>query len=102
MFLPQDLTTSEQELVAAVTSQLLDHRSPSTTAEERAVRHEAAEVAAEMIWEARRQSQASDEYDNEDLDEDLEQSGYHQRLARLREANLAIQDAEDEEADRPL
>jgi hypothetical protein len=100
MFLPQDLTTSEQELVAAVTSQLLDHRSPSTTAEERAVRHEAAEVAAEMIWEARRQSQASDE--DEGLDEDLEQSGYHQRLARLREANLAIQDAEDEEADRPL
>jgi hypothetical protein len=102
MFLPQDLTTSEQELVATVTSQMLARRSASTVAEEQAARLEATQVAAEMIWEARRQSQASDEYEDEDLNEDLEQSGYHQRLTRLREANLAIQEAEDEEADQPL
>src|SRR6266508_4496808 len=66
MFLPQDLTTTEQELVASITSQLLAGRSPSTAAEETTVRHEAAQVAAEMIWEARRQDQMSDEYDDQE------------------------------------
>ena len=101
MFLPQDLTTTEQELVASVTSQMLAGRSPSTAAEETAVRHEAAQVAAEMIWEARRQDRMSDEYDDQEVAEDLEQSGYHQRLARLRATNRAIQEAEDEDTDQP-
>jgi hypothetical protein len=97
MFLPKDLTSSEEELAASVTRQLLAHRCPSTPAEERAVRQEATEVAAEMIWEARSQHQASDpENDDQDL---VESSGYHQRLAKLLETNLAIQEMEDREAD---
>jgi len=101
MFLPPDLTTAEQELVATVTKQLLAHRSPSTPAEEQAVRHEAAQVAAEMIWEARGQQQMED-LEEEGLGEELAKSPYHQRLARVRAENLAIQEAEDEDADRPL
>jgi hypothetical protein len=101
MFLPPDLTTAEQELLATVTNQLLAHRSPSTPADEQAVRHEAAQVAAEMIWEARAQQQMEDP-EEEGLEEELAKNPYHQRLARLRAENLAIQEAEDEEADRPL
>src|SRR5262245_24745251 len=53
MFLPLDLTTSEQNLVASVTRQMLEHRRPVGTDEERLVRHEATQIAAEMIFEAR-------------------------------------------------
>jgi hypothetical protein len=53
MFLPLDLTSSEQDLVDSVTRQLLDHRRPVGTDEVRVVRHEATQIAAEMIFEAR-------------------------------------------------
>jgi hypothetical protein len=103
MFLPKDLTASEEDLVASVTRELLNRRCPSTSEEEQAVRYEAAQVAAEMIWEARRHHQAVtpeilEDPEEEGLEEELAASGYHQRLARLRETNLAIQEAEDREA----
>ena len=101
MFLPNDLTASETELVASITRQVLESRSPSTSAEETAARQEATELAAEMIWEARRQSEQYEDED-QDLEQDLAQSPYHQRLAAARARNLEIQEAEDEEADRPL
>jgi hypothetical protein len=98
MFLPKDLTSSEEDLVAAVTRDLLANRRPSTSAEERAVRQEAAQVSAEMIQEARSRHQ-TDDPEGQDLDRDLANSAYHQRLARRREANLEIQELEDREAD---
>lgn len=99
MFLPKDLTSSEEDLVAQVTRELLAHRCPSTPAETDAVTQEAAQVAAEMIWQARARQQTTDP-DNQDGDEGLaESSGYHQRLAKLLETNRAIQELEDQEAD---
>jgi hypothetical protein len=100
MFLPNDLSSSEQELVATVTRQMLEHRRPSTPEEEQAVRHEAAQVAAEMIQESRASHRADDPEDT-DLEEATAESGYHQRLLALRKANLAAQEMEDAEADEP-
>src|SRR6266508_1384266 len=58
MFLPQDLTPAERDLVEAVTRDLIARRSPSSPSEEEADRHEASQVAAKMILETRGQSQA--------------------------------------------
>jgi hypothetical protein len=100
MFLPKDLTSSEEDLVAQVTRELLAHRCPSTPAETDAVTQEAAQVAAEMIWQARAGRQPTNRPDGQDEAEGLaESSGYHQRLAKLLETNLAIQELEDQEAD---
>lgn len=100
MFLPQDLTRAERDLVEAVTLDLIARRCPSSPSEEEAVRHEASQVAAEMILETRGQSQAPTDED-EGLEAELASSPYHQRLARLRAENLALQEADDEEAARP-
>jgi hypothetical protein len=100
MFLPKDLTAAEAELADTITRNLLAHRAPSTSSQEQAVRHEAAQVAAEMIWEARAATQShSRSQEDEELERDLADSPYHQRLARLQETARAIQEAEDTEAD---
>lgn len=101
MFLPNDLTAAETELVATITRQVLERRAPSTSAEETAARNEATELVAEMIWEARRQSEDYQDED-QDLEQDLATSPYHQRQAAARARNLEIQEAEDREADEPL
>ena len=101
MFLPSDLTADETALVATITRDLRVRRSPSTPTEEEAVRMEATQVAAEMIWEARRELTGGQDPEEEGLEEELATSPYHQRLARTRAANLALQEAEDEEADQP-
>jgi hypothetical protein len=96
MFLPKDLNSSEEELVATVTRQLIAHRRPATPAQEQAVKQEAAQVAAEMIQEARALQQPADP--DQDDDRGLaETSGYHRRLAKLLETNEAIQEMEDRE-----
>jgi hypothetical protein len=94
MFLPADLTTSEQEFVATITTQLLAHRCPSTPAEQQAVRHEAAQVAAEMIYEARAASAPQ-----EDPAETEPETGYHQRLRRTLEREREIAALEQAEMD---
>lgn len=102
MFLPPDLTSSERDLVETLTIQLLAHRCPSSPAEEQAVRHEASEVAAEMIFESRAATLASAVVDNEDVtdgtDEDLE-SGYLRRLRRTLERDQEISRLEAAEMD---
>ena len=77
MFLPTDMTTSEDELAATVTRQLLEHRAPTTPAEEQATRSEADQVAAEMIQAQRAETSA------EAGDEGIPETGYHALLQKL-------------------
>jgi hypothetical protein len=99
MFLPPDLTTSERALVDSLTKQLLDHRRPSTPAQEKAVRHEAVQVAAEMIFEARAASLAqSPGHDGDEQDEEPE-SGYHDRISRTLRRGREISQLEAAEMD---
>lgn len=104
MFLPHDLTSAEQGLVDSMTRQMLDHRRPTGADQEQVVRHEAAQIAAEMIFEARaaRQTQGT----NRDQDEPAEaipDTGYHRRLLRMAEMDRLIrqrQMAEREQVER--
>jgi hypothetical protein len=92
MFLPSDLTTTEEDLVATVTRQLLARRRPANQVEETAVRHEAAQVAAEMILAARAETTSPE-------DGGLPATGYHAWLADLRARERRLQDEEAAEID---
>ena len=97
-FLPADLTVDEKQLVATITRQLLAARNPRDAAQEQAVRLEAAQMAAETIWEARAALQPGTP------SEDEPDSGYHQRLRRTlqRTQEIARQEAIDSETPQDL
>jgi hypothetical protein len=98
MFLPTDLTSGEDDLVATVTRQLLEHRRPTSPEEEKAVRHEAAQVAAEMIWAQRAETRPGEEADDEP------ESEYHQFLRETieQERRLIAEEADEIERERAL
>jgi hypothetical protein len=96
MFLPPDLTASEQQLVATITQQMLDHRAPATDVDEQAVRHEAAQIAAEMIYESRGVAAAAGGPPSPAPD-----SGYHQRMRRALDRERDLQRLEGDEMDQP-
>jgi hypothetical protein len=89
MFLPNDLTTTEEVLAASVTRQLLAHRRPASPAEEKAVRHEADQVAAEMILAARAETTRGAAED-----ENLPETAYHGWLRDLRDLERRLQEEE--------
>lgn len=91
MFLPNDLTAAEQDLVDTVMRQLLEHRRPSSARQVEAVRHEAAQVAAEMVLEARAAlgSQTADSTDG-DQEEEIPDTGHHRRLMQLADRDQEI------------
>ena len=93
MFLPSDLTSSEEDLAATVTRQLLAHRQPGSPEEEAAVRQEAAEVAAEMILAGRGETTSTPE------DEGTPETAYHSWLRNLVERQRQLQAEEAAEAD---
>jgi hypothetical protein len=99
MFLPPELTPSEQELVGTITRQLLEHRAPSTTDDEQAVRYEAAQIAAEMIYETRGAETTSDPQAPEAVDR--ADNGYHQRMRETLERQRQLQELEAAEMDEP-
>ena len=61
MFLPSDMTEDEKSLVAEVARNLLAAQTPTSPVERQRLRHQAEEIAAEMIWAARAKSGLDDE-----------------------------------------
>lgn len=98
MFLPTDLTSGEDDLAATVTRELLERRRPASPEEETAVRHEAAQVAAELIWAQRAETMADEEADDEP------ESEYHRHLRETieMERRLMAEEADEIERERAL
>jgi len=96
MFLPNDMTDDEKDLVAQVHRQLVaSEPKPATPLAEQAQRHRAEEIAAEMIHQGRSStSSTSTEEDLDPSDPPLLEDGIRTELQMLEE------DQADLEAER--
>lgn len=61
MFLPSDLTETEKSLAAQVAREILAEHPNASPSERQQLRHQAEEIAGEMIWASRASSNSSEE-----------------------------------------
>jgi hypothetical protein len=90
-FVPEDMTPSEQTLLASITAQTIAHRGAKTADELRAARSEAEQIAGEMIWAQRAETMPPEP--EEPMDEELK--AYYARLAEGAAANRAMYETDE-------